>query len=591
MASSSMLPGTVGEALHQNGMVGEAANSSRVPDIGRVQPGLAQGTASPVQDWLYQHMTTACDGSVDYSGSTLPMDPLARLVMSLLFLTCIVAVCLMPRRNEPSASELPLKEDAATKPLHKPRERWALLDIVRITCVIGVVSEHSGGADYSEHNHGLVSEWVLQWLFIVSGIGFAYSRSSLLGIILRCIIVFSFGLGLNVIGDAVSQRNDGRWYDDWGNTIFQMFYVVALIALSVLAWPVRAVIRSENEPPPPGTTGEFKLSEFKLGTPATDRTLVLFVVGTAFVTMWACYASGVVAPGSYMDPHAHTNHSDWNTLTRDALATSSTYMTTHLLAFNALVVLHVYLRKTPESSGTLCWVLFALIYIPPILFPMRMAYGPHSLMLYLLGFYASQHPFRGAERFAKAVRSYSMLIFIIVLLIGPLPTLYGRCDRYPAETIWERFRWYFVEGFLTLVLLTRAIEAGDPYDITKPLGWWALWAFCSHVMFARTMPVPYGAVTTYSTSLIFLFVYKVVMPAYREGLLTPNKPPAEPPTAQKDEATPAEPLAAAPQEGPYGTFGPNGLNLIDRTVGGLLGVGQRTESTANLTNEVRHTWS
>ena len=58
--------------------------------------------------------------------------------------------------------------------------------------------------------------------------------------------------------------------------------------------------------------------------------------------------------------------------------------------------------------------------------------------------------------------------------------------------MWERFRWYYGEAFLMLVLLTKTMTADDPYDLLTPLGWWALWAFCAHVMFARTLGIPCG---------------------------------------------------------------------------------------------------
>ena len=57
----------------------------------------------------------------------------------------------------------------------------------------------------------------------------------------------------------------------------------------------------------------------------------------------------------------------------------------------------------------------------------------------------------------------------------------------------------------------------DRFHILDALGWWALWAFCSHVMFARTLPVPYGALVTYSSAFLFLIVFKLVLPALGMG--------------------------------------------------------------------------
>ena len=54
------------------------------------------------------------------------------------------------------------------------------------------------------------------------------------------------------------------------------------------------------------------------------------------------------------------------------------YIISHTFVVGALVSLHIYLRKTPESAGVLSWIILAIIYIPIIAFPMLMAYGPQS---------------------------------------------------------------------------------------------------------------------------------------------------------------------------------------------------------------------
>jgi hypothetical protein len=56
--------------------------------------------------------------------------------------------------------------------------------------------------------------------------------------------------------------------------------------------------------------------------------------------------------------------------------------------------------------------------------------------------------------------------------------------------------------------LTRTIEASDPFDICGVLGYWALFAFCTHVMFARTLPIPWGAVVVISCAPVFLAAAK-----------------------------------------------------------------------------------
>ena len=183
-------------------------------------------SVAPRTDWLFGHQTDYCDWRVDYSNSTLPMDLPARLTMTGLYVCAFVAVLLMPQRREellPSAegvgSEMTsLNAGGSAKGPTAKRERWVVLDTIRISCVVGVICEHSGGSALSEHNHGFVTEFVLQWLFIVSGIAFTMSRANFGTYFLRYAAVFAVGCVCNMIGDAIARPG---WYNDLGNTIFR----------------------------------------------------------------------------------------------------------------------------------------------------------------------------------------------------------------------------------------------------------------------------------------------------------------------------------------------------------------------------------
>ena len=53
-----------------------------------------------------------------------------------------------------------------------------------------------------------------------------------------------------------------------------------------------------------------------------------------------------------------------------------------------------------------------------------------GIALYALGFYVSKHPFSGTEHMRRAMQAYFLLFFAALLLMS-MPTLLGRCDRYP----------------------------------------------------------------------------------------------------------------------------------------------------------------
>jgi hypothetical protein len=137
---------------------------------------LAIADRAPADNWLYGRQTPYCSFDLNYTNSTMINTPAGRVAMSGIYLMAFVAVWMMPRRREETPGSMdrgelgPLKAlkvgDDAPPPL--PKERWHLLDLVRISCVFCVISEHSGGTVYSEHDTMLVTHWVLQWLFIVS---------------------------------------------------------------------------------------------------------------------------------------------------------------------------------------------------------------------------------------------------------------------------------------------------------------------------------------------------------------------------------------------------------------------------------------
>jgi hypothetical protein len=301
----------------------------------------------------------------------------------------------------------------------------------------------------------------------------------------RYTAVFVVGVVCNIIGDAVGQRPE--WYLDFGNTIFQMFYVVFIMVLSFCCWPLRSALRSEADPFGGGV----------LCCDLPERLACLCLYGGIFIGSYTCYLLGLDVTflvGGLEEGGA------WSAYIVDVFL-NLFHIIAHSFGFATLVSLHVFLRRKPD--GWLTWLLLAYIYVPVILFPSKMAYGPQMIMLYLLGFVARCFPFAGSEGYARDVRSYSVLIIVMLTSIS-MPELLGRCDIYPPLTMWERFRSYFLEAFLATVLLTGAVSASDPHGLLRPLGWWALIAFCTHVMLARILPTPFGAVVEYALIPIFI---------------------------------------------------------------------------------------
>ncbi|CAD7926393.1 unnamed protein product [Amoebophrya sp. A120] len=125
-------------------------------------------------------------------------------------------------------------ENAGINPKSK-KPRLYHLDYGRILAVACVVTEHCGSKEYSRRNTGFVLHWVLPFLYGISGYCFMLSRAGLVGYLGRLSVLFCAGVGLNWLADVWN----GNYNETWKNTIFQMAFVLMLMAMAVLLYPLK----------------------------------------------------------------------------------------------------------------------------------------------------------------------------------------------------------------------------------------------------------------------------------------------------------------------------------------------------------------
>lgn len=440
--------------------------------------------ASP-DDWLYGHVTGECHANLSYTGTVQPPDVAARVTMSVIWGLGVIAITLMPRDTSPAPSAV----------VARPNSRWDMLDAVRITAIMAVVTEHCGGTQYSYHNTMLVTMVVLPWLFITSGIAFMMSRSSALGYFGRLGLLFVVGFLFNMFGDIIARPG---WYDDIGNTVFQMSYVVGLALFAVVSWPLRAVLR-------PGSDESAR---------QTTNYVALGLYGAA----WLFFAIVYVANITLVPTEAF--HSSWGSHVAPIFA-NLPWICSHVTGFLALTSLHATLGRT--TDGRLTWMLFAYVYVPRVLFPMRFALAPMMMFFFLLGLVVQSQPLSGSSGFVSFVQPYWLFVATLLILTS-MADLTGRCDLYPPTTLWERFRWDAIEFVLAIMLVTKTLSASDPLKIISPLSWWALFAFCSHVCFARVFSQPSSAaILEFALMPVFVLGFRIF------DMMKPKKEEEEPP--------------------------------------------------------------
>lgn len=358
----------------------------------------------------------------------------------------------------------------------KPKTRLWFLDFARVSCIWCVVAEHSGGENYTANNVFLVQQWVLPYLYTVSGISFMLSSAPLTSLLLKLTILFFIGVGFNLFADHLIGRD---WQSDFGNTIFQMAYVVVLMALAICLEPIRKALRWRQR-------RSFKAKPpkcLKLG-------LIFFYVPLA--------AAGF---GWYLLGSEGMEDLDLGSMQGTGLQVLS-YLPLLMAQCGGLGVI-CSLSIAVGSSRWTFWILLVIVMAQQIWIPYRRGGHPFDGDLYLLGMMAYSWPMKGKELIQKVIHGYWPLLFAMALTWA-MPHVEGRCDLDPMNTWWERMRFYSLEASLLILLFSDAISPRDPYEIMNYLNMWALFAYCSHVAWARLFPVPFGGVFTYLSIVPFV---------------------------------------------------------------------------------------
>eukprot|EP00928_Gymnodinium_smaydae_P072635 TRINITY_DN5596_c0_g1_i2.p1 TRINITY_DN5596_c0_g1~~TRINITY_DN5596_c0_g1_i2.p1 ORF type:complete len:458 (+),score=9.96 TRINITY_DN5596_c0_g1_i2:39-1376(+) len=424
-------------------------------------------------DWLYQVTTRRCqNGDWDNTPASL-----GSAIFFLCWFALAVAAVLVTHRWAPTASDVDLADDA--KPTSS-RKRVHYLDYMRVMAVACVVSEHSGGDICSDRNVGFVLHWVLPYLYMTSGICFMLSSSPLWRYQLRLFLVFVAGVGANRIADMI---NGIEFNGRFGLTIFQMAYVVALMVLAVISEPLRR-----------GFKGTWS---------GTECIKVKYVNAVLAAIYLSCTVYALICMFQGQTEVPIFDQSFWVGLATP-FKENSTVLGVTICGTLSLCSLSAYLGH----NDLLGWILLGYVYVPRVIAPFNWVGFSHLIQLYLIGVVIECRHLRGQQALREFIRAYWPIGVAACLLLS-MPAMSGRCDSLPPDTYWERFRFYSVELAFTLALLSGALESADPYGA---LGWlckWALYAYCFHEAWQRICARPWGAVLTYSSSILFYAGHRV----------------------------------------------------------------------------------
>lgn len=445
-------------------------------------------------DWWFHSNTTRC-GCSDWDVNATDVG--ARIFMPTLYalgMILITSVCrnwfvsngeddegddgiesLEPLRGEAVA-------DGEEKEEPEKKERLYYIDTARILCIAATVTEHSGGWSYSDQNAAFVQQWVLPFLYLISGMSFMLSSQALWAYELKLLVVLLAGWLMNYIGTAYQLWT---WTPDFAYTLFQMSYVVVLMVMSLVAAPLRAALN-------------WRLKNRDDNAPFIH---VVWLIIYGFLALWAWVWYTTAA---FWLQLLHVEQ-----VAEKYLPTSSSDPTSPFTSIPILLCLFLgllfgaQLGSVCGYSGWLAWILLALSYLTQMV--IAYARGGHSLNmdLFIIGMVVLKWPLEGGAKLARVIREYWPFFFLVLLMMHN-PYVRGRCDLHPMDTCWERVRFYSIEVMLIVALSCGALNTSDSYGVLPFLNFWALWAYCSHIMWARLLPQPYGAAVSYASVIPFL---------------------------------------------------------------------------------------
>lgn len=111
-------------------------------------------------------------------------------------------------------------------------KRYAHLDLARVLCVALVTIDH-GAWIYSAENTLFAQSWVLQWLWLISGVCFTLGRAPLIKQLPRLGLIFIVGAVLNWVAWLVAGWD---WKNNIADVVFQFWFIVGLmIFMSICA--------------------------------------------------------------------------------------------------------------------------------------------------------------------------------------------------------------------------------------------------------------------------------------------------------------------------------------------------------------------
>lgn len=364
------------------------------------------------------------------------------------------------------------------------------LDLTRIACVAGVCLDH-GNFTFGCWNIAFAQNWVLQFLFIVSGISFGMSKKSLPDYLARLAKYVAVGIGVNWTAWLVAGLD---WQHNFFNVVFQNWFVVGLMGYAVILAPLRPTLQRLRD-----TEQEYMITRGgrQEDVAATEQRhnllqILVYIFGGILsillifqVLISPCLAALLSKPLLLLTAHVGKGGSFWGlpTTTPEAVIFIRRMCVYVNLTASNLYLVFVCPRVFQRVAIT-GWMIILNTYASRAIFYRHSDERPwHGLDLMMLGLVCFYLGLLNRRKIGEYIMRYWFVLLLFCSLLWP-PGLNIRLDEQPPTDDLLRTRYACLEAVFVVTWLVAGERMVQTEIFTEDrmefMNDWALLAFLTH---------------------------------------------------------------------------------------------------------------
>mmetsp|Transcript_121254 Transcript_121254/g.213788 ORF Transcript_121254/g.213788 Transcript_121254/m.213788 type:complete len:456 (-) Transcript_121254:24-1391(-) len=371
--------------------------------------------------------------------------------------------------------------------------RVAYLDASRIAAVVCVAVDH-GARRYGVANAMFTQNWVLQTLYLTSGVSLCLSTKPTSGYLLRLGAYAGIGSCVNLVAWIIAGDD---WKNNIFNVVFQFWFVVCLMIIVVILEPVKQFLKGVRAQLDSGSWSRSQLSlsgviGVLLGVPLILRISFVYGVGTLLSTM--ILGSN---PNEQAAIHLPNGLKHW--LQVDSRADIPIFIS-GICRYVAVSISSIFLAmvgpRLLQDVTMVSWLVITNTYLDRLVYYDGSEERPfHALDLVTLAIVCYYLGMKNRRKIGDLMMRYWMVVFLILGLLWP-PYLQRRLDEEPPTTHLLRFQYYSIEVILVVWWLVAGERFVDPAIFSQDkLGFlcdWALLVFLLHKAIHVVVPPPFN---------------------------------------------------------------------------------------------------